>query len=111
MLTVSLHGIKIHAAIGLYPKELIKGNTFEIDVDLTLPDAQPWPFADYSLIQKIVADIFQPPGQLIEPFVLKIHDALKETFPIAEKIKVTIRKLNPPMPGEAAYAQVCYETP
>ena len=87
MLTVSLHGIKIHAPIGLYPEEQINGNTFEIDVDLALPDTLPWPFADYSLIQKIVADIFQPPGQLLEPFVFNIHTALKETFPIAGKIK------------------------
>jgi dihydroneopterin aldolase len=111
MFTVSVHGIKIQATIGLYPEEKIKPNSFEIDIDLTLPDTRPLPFADYSLIQKIVADIFQPPGELLEPFVLKIHDALKEAFPIAGKIKVTIRKLRPPMPGDVDYAQVCYETP
>jgi len=109
MLTVSLHGIKIHAPHGLYPEEHILGNVFETDVDILLPDALPWPFADYTLIQKIVAHVFNQPGQLLETFALNIHATLKETFPFAEKIKVAIRKLNPPMPGAVAWSQVCYE--
>jgi 7,8-dihydroneopterin aldolase/epimerase/oxygenase len=109
MLTVSLHGIKIHAPHGLYPEEHILGNAFEIDVDLWLNDAQPWPFADYTLVQKTVSGVFQKKGQLLETFVLNIHTALKEHFPIAEKVRVAVRKLHPPMAGDVAYAQVCYE--
>ncbi|MES2703383.1 MAG: dihydroneopterin aldolase [Bacteroidota bacterium] len=111
MLTVSLHGIKLYAPHGLYPQEHILGNSFEVDVDISLPDAQPWPFADYTLIQATVANIFNQPGQLLETFVYNIHIALREGFPASEKIKVTVRKLHPPMPGDVAYAQVCYETP
>ena len=109
MFTVSLHGIKINAPHGLYPEEHILGNSFEIDVDIYLPDTLPWPFADYTEIQKTVNHIFHQPGQLLETFVYNIHTALKEIFPIAEKIKVVVRKLHPPMQGHVAYAQVCYE--
>ena len=109
MLTVSLHGIKIHAPIGMYPEEKITGNTFETDVDMWLPDQQPWPFADYTIVQKIVHHAFQQQGEMIETFVQNIHASIKESIPFAEKIKVTIRKLNPPMEGEVAYAQVSYE--
>lgn len=109
MLTVSLHGIKINALHGLYPEEHILGNTFEIDIDIWLPDTLPWPFADYTLIRQTVSDIFQQPGQLLETFAYNIHTALKSNFPIAQKIKVAVRKLHPPMPGDVAYAQVCYE--
>lgn len=109
MLTVSLHGIKIHAPHGLYPEEHILGNRFEVDVDIWLSDAQPWPFADYTLIQKIVADTFEMPGQLLETFVANIHASLKEKIPVSEKIRVSVRKLHPPMPGEVAYAQVTFE--
>ena len=109
MLTVSLHGIKINAPHGLYPEEHILGNNFEIDVDMWLPDALPWPFADYTLIRKTVADIFQQPGQLLETFTYNIHTALREVFPVAEKIRVCIKKFHPPMAGEVKYAQVCYE--
>ncbi|MBC7552953.1 MAG: dihydroneopterin aldolase [Taibaiella sp.] len=109
MLTVSLHQIKIIAPHGLYPQEHIIGNTFEVDIDLQLPDALPWPYADYTLINETVTGIFNMPGQLLETFVLNIHSELKKTFPFALKIKVAVRKLKPPMPGEVAYAQVCYE--
>jgi dihydroneopterin aldolase len=109
MLTVSLHGIVIHAPLGLYPEEHILGNNFEVDVDIWLPDAQPWPFADYTLIQKTVSGVFQQAGLLLETFVQYIHAALKEDFPIAMKVRVAVRKLNPPMAGYVKYAEVCYE--
>ncbi len=109
MLTVSLHGIKIHAPIGLYPEEKIIGNNFETDVDLWLPDTQPWPFADYTLVQKVVNNAFRQPVELLEQLVLSIHSSIKEKIPFAEKIKVCVRKLNPPMEAEMAYSQVCYE--
>ena len=109
MLTVSLHGINIHAPHGLYPEEHILGNAFVIDVDLWLPDVHPWPFADYTIINRIVSDTFQVPGQLLETFVANIHTGLKEAFPIADKIRVCIKKLHPPMSGDVADAQVCYE--
>ena len=111
MLTVSLHSIKIHAPIGLYPQEHSLGKIFETDVDIWLPDTLPWPYADYTIIHSIVASVFNQPGLLLETFVLSIYNALKEQFPLSEKIRVAVRKLNPPMPGEVAWAQVCYETP
>lgn len=109
MLTVSLHGIKIHALTGLYPEERILGNDFETDVDLWLPDTLPWPYADYTLIRDIVADVFSRPGLLLETLVMEMHTDLKAGFPFAEKVRVAIRKLHPPMPGEVAWAQVCFE--
>jgi dihydroneopterin aldolase len=111
MLTVSLHGIRIHAAIGMYPEELIKGNDFEIDVDIYVPvnEAQPWPFVDYAIIQSTVAFEFAQPGELLETFAQNIHRSLKAQVPYAEKIKVVIRKLKPMLPGEVKYSQISYE--
>ncbi|XZF13488.1 dihydroneopterin aldolase [Chitinophagaceae bacterium MMS25-I14] len=111
MLTVSLHDIRIHAPHGLYPQEHILGNLFDVDVDVfvPVPDAQQWPFIDYTLIRKLVAEVFNRPGQLLETFVQLIWKALREQFPEAEKIKVAVRKLRPPMPGDVGFAEVCYE--
>jgi 7,8-dihydroneopterin aldolase/epimerase/oxygenase len=111
MLTVSLHGIRIYAPHGLYPQEHILGNAFEVDADVYIPVAkgEEWPFADYAIIHAAVAEIFNQPGHLLETFVKHIHAALKEKFPMAEKVRVAVRKLNPPMQGETAYSQVCYE--
>ncbi len=109
MLTVSLHGIKLTAPHGLYPQEHILGNSFEIDVDIWLPDAQPWPFADYTIIQKTVRTVFETEGQLLETFVYHIHTALKGQFSYAEKIRVQVKKLHPPMQGDVAFSSVTYE--
>ena len=109
MLKVSLHGIEITAPVGLYPQEQILGNAFEVDVDVDLPDVQPWPFVDYTIVTQTVFDIFSRPGQLLETFVYDIHSALKSSNPEATKIRVAVRKLHPPMPGSVAYAQVVYE--
>jgi len=111
MLTVSLHGIALHAPHGLYPQELVLGNDFEIDVDIWMPTTNdtPWPFVDYTLIQNIVTHVFAQPGQLLETFVQNIHTAIKLNVPDALNARVAVRKLHPPMAGEVKYAQVCYE--
>jgi dihydroneopterin aldolase len=111
MLTVSLHGIRLHALHGLYPQEQIVGNVFEIDVDIFISASgdKQLPFVDYSMIHKVTDEAFKQPGQLLETFALYIHTSLKEKVPEAEKIKVTIRKMHPPLPGDIRYAQVCYE--
>jgi dihydroneopterin aldolase len=109
MLTVSLHSIKLMAPRGLYPQEHILNNTFETDVDLYLPDQRPWPYADYTIIHRVVNHVFSQPDQLLENFVENIHAALKTEFPYCLKIKVAVRKLNPPLTGQVGYAQVCLE--
>ena len=112
MLTISLHGIRIDAPIGMYPEERLRNNNFEIDVDIYVPvnDARPWPFVDYAIIQSTVTTAFdQPPGQILELLAQSIHQSLKEQVPFAEKIKVVIRKLKPMLPGNVAYSQIAYE--
>lgn len=110
MLTVSLHGIRLNAPHGLYPQEHVLGNEFDVDVDVWVPDeTAPWPFVDYTIIHSVVNEVFHKEGQLLETFVLNIHTALKVLFPIAEKIKVVVRKMNPPMTGVVKYSQVAYE--
>jgi dihydroneopterin aldolase len=93
----------------LYPEEQLFGNDFEIDVDVWLPEVKPWYFADYTLIRKIVAEVFEHKEELIETCVQKIHTALKIQFPVAPRIRVVVKKLHPPMPGDVAYSMVSYE--
>lgn len=111
MLTVSLHGIKLHAPIGLYPEEKIEGNDFEIDVDVFLATDghADLPFVDYALIYQIVMDAFGQDGELLETFAKAIHAATKEKFALAQRVKVAIRKLHPPLGGPVAWSQVCLD--
>ncbi|HTM65689.1 MAG TPA: dihydroneopterin aldolase [Flavipsychrobacter sp.] len=112
MLTVSLHGIKLHAPIGLYPEEKIHGNDFEVDVDVFADTSHTdaFPFIDYAVVYELLVEAFQKEGELLETFVKYIHTAVKAKFPEAAKVRVTIRKLAPPLGGEVRYSQVCYES-
>lgn len=111
MLTISVHGIQLHAKIGLYPEEKINGNNFEIDVDVEVntTDVNSLPFIDYAVVNTIVLEVFAMPGELLETFVKTIHQEVKNKFPEAQRVKVAIRKLHPPMKGKVNYAQVCFE--
>ena len=111
MLTVSLHGIRIVAPIGLYPEEKINPNTFEVDVDVLVPvpEGQGWPFVDYAIINDIAAAAFTPDIEILEALVQTIHRGVKVQFPEAGKVKVCVRKLHPILPNNAAYSQVCWE--
>lgn len=111
MLTTSLHGIAISATRGLYPEEQKLDNCFEVDVDVftAIDDITALPFVDYTIIRSAVDDAFRQPYGKLEQFMLHIHQHLKKEFPAAEKIRIAIRKLHPPMQGETAYAQVVYE--
>lgn len=112
MLTVSLHGIKLHAPIGMYAQEQVLGNDFEVDVDVWVDVGvgQPWPFVDYVLIREVVEQNFSQPEQLLETVVQKIYGTLKTRIASAARIRVAVRKYHPPMPGEVNYAQVCFES-
>lgn len=111
MLTVSLHRIRISAPFGLYAEEPVLGNDFEVDLDVSfaVTENEQWPFADYTTLNEIVRNCFGQQGQLLEALVKDIHSTIKSTFLDAAKIKVAVRKMHPPMPGDVQYSQVCFE--
>ncbi|NDC41346.1 MAG: dihydroneopterin aldolase [Chitinophagia bacterium] len=109
MLSVSLHGIRTIGPHGLYPEENILHNHFEADIDVYLPDEQPWPYVDYTIINEKVKEVFSVKGLYLEAFVQQIHTALKAEFPYALRVRVAVRKLHPPMDSQVAYAEVCYD--
>jgi dihydroneopterin aldolase len=110
-LVVSLHGIRLHALIGMYAEEKILGNEFEVDVDVTLPvpAGSSLPFADYTRIHALVHEEFGRRAALLEEVIPSLHAALGEAFSETTSIRIAIRKLHPPMPGEVAFAQVIFD--
>lgn len=112
VLTVSLHHIRIRAPHGLYPEEAARGNDFEVDVDTRLPVTigEDWPLIDYARISEIVHIVMNGDAMpLLEMLAQEIFRKLRAEWPILSHIKVTIRKMHPPMPGDVRYAQVCFE--
>lgn len=111
MFTISLRNVKIFAPVGLYPQELILGNHFEVDIDIDseISDNADGRFVDYAVLNKIILSSFTLKDHILEKIAQKIHSASFEQFPFIKKAKVTIRKKNPPMPGEIDFAQVVFE--
>ncbi len=111
MLTISLHGIRIQAPIGVYAEEKLLSNRFEIDVDVWVEAKadEPWPFVDYTEINALVHQGFQARHDTLEAYVQEVYGRLRDAVFIASKIRVLLRKYHPPMSGEVGYAQVCFE--
>ncbi|MBS1630396.1 MAG: dihydroneopterin aldolase [Bacteroidetes bacterium] len=112
MLSVSLKSLRIHAAHGLYPEEAIQGNDFEIDIELRLPaeidDA--WPLIDYARVYALTQEVMMGPRvTLLEMLVQAIWQRLHREWPQLSFIRVCVRKLHPPLGGEVAASQVCFE--
>jgi 7,8-dihydroneopterin aldolase/epimerase/oxygenase len=112
MLSVSLHNIHIHAPVGLYSQEQILHNRFEVDIDVStdLSIDNEWPLIDYTSLNTIVQHVFLKEEKLLENIVKNIFNAIKAEFPFIQKIKIKVRKLNPPMQGNVGYAQVAFES-
>lgn len=111
MLSVSLHGIKIVAPIGMYAEEKVHPNTFEVDVDVWVrtEEGKEWPFIDYAIINDIVSAVFTPDKEMLEELVQQIHTSVQQEFAYAEKVRVCVRKLHPPLSNSVNYSQVCWE--
>lgn len=95
----------------MYAEEHKISNDFEVDVDVAVAagNLDEVPFVDYTIIRTVVAQAFEQPYELLEHFIRDIHTQLKQRFPEAQKVKIAVRKLHPPMPGQVGYAQVVYE--
>lgn len=109
MFTISLEKIKITAAVGLYAQEQMLGNDFEIDVAVKTEHYSDQEFVDYGVLHEIVKRAFATPSLLLEPLAQAIHQKIKTIFPFIKSAKVSIRKMNPPLGGQIAAAQVVFE--
>lgn len=109
MLTVSLAGMRFNAPVGLYPQEPFVQNELEIHVSVAR-DASlaQLPFLDYAMLYTMVQSALAEPAQLLETVIQRIAEAITIQWP-QTKISVSIRKLNPPMGGQIAYAEVKWD--
>jgi dihydroneopterin aldolase len=111
--TITLKSIQFHARHGVLPHEKVEGNDFEVDViadaDL-LRAARTDDLAhtlDYGRAADIVGDVMHGESvDLIETLVHRIGDRLMSAFPAVRDLTVAVRKLNPPIDGQAAYSEV-----
>lgn len=114
---LTLKGMSFHANHGLFPEEKINGNSFEVDLAfyLNLQDAGSSDdlkqTIDYGRAHMIVQTIMNGPSMdLIEALTFSIGEKLFEEL-TPNQLKVSVRKLNPPVNGITQYSEVKMKWP
>ena len=112
MITIALHGAEFFAFHGFYPEEQKLGNKFIVDVDVSFTSAKNLKedkisnTVDYEQVYNIVEAQMKKTAKLIETVAQSIADSIKEQFPFVNSIRVSIKKLNPPLKGKVDYSNI-----
>lgn len=110
---VALHGAEFFAYHGFYPEEQRTGNCFIVDIEVEVNAGANGLATDdlndtvnYEELYDISALRMQQPQKLIETVATIIMDDIKGRYSIAEKITVSIKKLNPLAGAKVKYTQI-----
>ena len=109
---IRLRDIQCYAYHGVLEAEKQEGNTFLVDVSITVDDPQGMPSddiqdtLDYRCVCAIVQREMQQPSNLLEHVAWRIKNALQTTFPQAQAVKVKVAKQRPPLDLPVAWAEV-----
>jgi len=114
MLTIALQRIEFDGRHGATAVERRTTRKFEVDVEMEADVAAAEQSdlladtVDYSRVaEAIVAVGTGEPHHLLESLARRMVDAVRDRFPRIRRMKIELRKLNPPTcPGHPAYAAV-----
>ena len=117
MNTISLHGAEFFAYHGFYPEEQRLGNKFIIDIDVNFITGGDLKKDDiggtinYEQLYEIVEEQMKQTKKLIETVAQNILDDTKKKFPAAKAVRISIKKLNPPLKGKVNYSCITLSEP
>jgi len=112
MITISLNGAEFFAFHGFYPEEQKLGSKFIVDVDVSiqptgnLKEDDLNNTVDYEQLYEIVAEEMVNTRKLIETVAQSIADGVKERYPLSSSVRVSLKKLNPPLRGKVDYSSI-----
>jgi dihydroneopterin aldolase len=110
MLTISLEEMKFHAAHGVYPEEKRAGNTFIVQVSVSIEETglidKLSQTADYEKIYEIIAEEMRKPAAMLETIAGHCAGRIKYVFPSIKIMEIKISKLHPPVGGEVGRSSV-----
>lgn len=108
--TVALKDVKCFALHGYYPEEQLIGNHFIVDL---VTEFCPKGFNDelnqtvnYEDLNTIILSEMKNTQKLLETVLNHIISKVLNLYPFVETINVSIKKLNPPMPGQIGHSFV-----
>lgn len=108
--TVALKDVKYFALHGYYPEEQLTGNHFIIDLTTEFTplgfDDELAQTVNYEDLNSIIRTEMKNTQKLLETVLNNIISKVIEIYPFVEKIDVSMKKLNPPMPGQIGHSFV-----
>jgi len=116
MATIALEGMHFYAYHGFYEEERKIGNHYTVDVYLDSHIARAaaaddlFSTVNYETVYFICQSEMRRPTKLLETLAQTIADRLQGHFDYAQRIKVRVRKMNPPLGGRVDSAFVEYQT-
>jgi dihydroneopterin aldolase len=112
MALIAIEGMEFFAYHGVYEQERVNGGHYIVDVWME-SDISKSAITDnindtlnYEIVYNTSKEIMQKPINLIEKVCFDIHESLSNTFKNAQKIRVKVTKLNPPINGNVTKVSV-----
>ncbi len=112
MIKIALHGAEFFAYNGLYPEEQKLGTCFLVDMEVSftpvgdLTEDNLSHTVNYEELYEIACDEMKQTKKLIDTVAQAIINRIKTKYPFADKIDVSIKKLNPPLGCKVADSNV-----
>jgi len=110
---ITIKSLKFRGNHGYYDHERETGNDFELDITASghfKPSIQESDLNmtfDYERAQEIAAGIIHGPSvKLIETLCFNIGERIFEQFDYVKRLKVSLRKMSPPVKNPARYAEI-----
>lgn len=108
--TVALKDVKCFALHGYYPEEQLIGNHFIIDLETEfIPqgfDDELAQTVNYEDLNEIILNEMKNTQKLLETVLKNIISKVINIYPFVEHVNVSIKKINPPMPGQIGHSFV-----
>jgi len=108
--TVSLKDVKCFALHGYYPEEQLIGNHFVVDLETEFTsqgfDDELAQTVNYEDLNHIILEEMKHTQKLLETVLKNIILKVIEWYPFIYTVNVSIKKLNPPMPGQIGHSFV-----
>lgn len=113
MFTINLHNLHFFAFHGVHPEEKILGNTFIVDVQISLPGEEPVTkleqTVDYVTVYEIIKKRMLEPAALLEILVQDLAQKISTLDERIRSISITITKKDPPIPNMEGSVSVNYK--
>jgi dihydroneopterin aldolase len=102
MITVSLKDVSIVTFLGIYPEERKVPNHIICDLDVHFEVAAGGGIGatvDYTILHALLKQKLSAGGGLLEELIADIAGNVKERFPFIKGLRITVRKVHPPIEG------------